>query len=66
TDAQFSALDLRRAAGTVIPENMLPDRFELVTALPLNKSNKLDESRLLSGAGIRAYRPNSARSSIRP
>ncbi|MFZ0768711.1 MAG: AMP-binding protein [Acidimicrobiales bacterium] len=66
TDAQFSALDLRRAAGTVIPETMLPDRIELITALPLNKSNKLDESRLLSGAGIRAYRPNSARSSIRP
>jgi D-alanine--poly(phosphoribitol) ligase subunit 1 len=63
TDKEFSALDLRRAASAVIPENMLPDRIELLAALPLNKSNKLDESRLLSAAGVRAYRPNNARSS---
>jgi hypothetical protein len=32
---------------------MLPDRIELVDSLALNKSNKLDERSLLSGAGLR-------------
>lgn len=53
TDAELSVLDLRRAASKLIPENMLPDRFESVSAMPLNKSNQLDEQRLLSEAGLR-------------
>ncbi|MGC1239561.1 MAG: amino acid adenylation domain-containing protein [Acidimicrobiales bacterium] len=56
TDAELSALDVRRAASKLIPENMLPDRFEFVAAMPLNKSNQLDEHRLLSEAGLRPFR----------
>jgi amino acid adenylation domain-containing protein len=60
TGAELSALDLRRAASQLIPENMLPDRFERVSAMPLNKSNQLDEYRLLLMAGLRSFRPASA------
>jgi acyl-CoA synthetase (AMP-forming)/AMP-acid ligase II len=64
TETEFSPLELRRAAGRLIPENMLPDRIELVAALPLNKSNQLDEDRLLFDAGLtplrRASTPPSA------
>jgi non-ribosomal peptide synthetase component E (peptide arylation enzyme) len=31
---------------------MLPDRVELVDTLPLTKSSKLDERRLLAEAGL--------------
>jgi D-alanine--poly(phosphoribitol) ligase subunit 1 len=51
----ITPLELRRAAGQLIPENMLPDRIEIVSAMPLNKSNQLDESRLLSEAGLHKY-----------
>jgi amino acid adenylation domain-containing protein len=57
TDVERTVLELRRAAGQLIPESMLPDLIELVTAMPLNKSNQLDESQLLSAAGLRAFRP---------
>lgn len=50
-------LELRRAALQLIPENMLPDRFEFVSVLPLNRSNQLDENRLLSEAGLEKFRP---------
>ena len=53
TDSPVSALDLRRAAGDHLPESMLPDRIELVESLPLTRSSKLDERRLLSDAGLR-------------
>ncbi len=46
-------LELRRAAGERLPESMLPDRIELVGALPLTPSSKLDEGRLLADAGLR-------------
>ena len=52
-DAELSSLDVRRAANAVLPANMLPDRIEMVTALPLNRSNTLDELSLLSSAGLR-------------
>lgn len=52
TASDISALALRRAAARFIPSNMMPDRFELVTSMPMNKSNQLDESRLLSDAGL--------------
>jgi amino acid adenylation domain-containing protein len=56
-DEGVSALDLRRAAMAVLPANMLPDRIELVTAMPLNRSNALDEAGLLSAAGLQPFRP---------
>ncbi len=58
-DAEISALELRRSANSVLPANMLPDRIELVAAMPLNRSNALDEAALLSTAGLRPYRPTS-------
>ena len=56
TEAELSVLDLRRAAMKLIPENMLPDRIEFVSAMPLNRSNQLDEQRLLSEAGLSPFR----------
>ena len=53
TDGQKSAFGLRRAAGDRLPESMLPDRVELVDGLPLTRSSKLDERRLLAEAGLR-------------
>jgi acyl-coenzyme A synthetase/AMP-(fatty) acid ligase len=56
----LSALDLRIVASKLIPETMLPDRIKFVDSMPLNRSNMLDESRLLSEAGLRPYRPASS------
>jgi hypothetical protein len=61
TGAELSSLDLRRAASQLIPENMLPDRFERISAMPLNKSNQLDEHQLLLMAGLRSFRPAPAK-----
>jgi D-alanine--poly(phosphoribitol) ligase subunit 1 len=58
TSRVISVLDLRRAALQRIPENMLPNRIELVATLPLNKSNKVDERLLLAEAGLRPLRPD--------
>jgi D-alanine--poly(phosphoribitol) ligase subunit 1 len=52
-DQPISVLDLRDGALERIPAGMLPDRFEQVDELPVNKSNKLDEPRLLADAGLR-------------
>jgi acyl-coenzyme A synthetase/AMP-(fatty) acid ligase len=52
----LSALELRRAAHSVLPANMVPDRFEVVDAMPLNRSNALDESGLRERAGLRPFR----------
>jgi acyl-coenzyme A synthetase/AMP-(fatty) acid ligase len=60
TDIELSSIDLRRAALRLIPENMLPDRFVFVDEMPLDKSNQMDEARLLSAAGLRPYHPGSA------
>jgi D-alanine--poly(phosphoribitol) ligase subunit 1 len=54
-DAQLSPLDLRRAASIVLPANMMPDRIEVVDALPLNRSNALDEVGLRDIAGLRPF-----------
>lgn len=59
TESERSPIDLRRAASTLIPENMLPDRIELVAAMPLNRSNMLDEAQLRSDAGLRPFRRES-------
>jgi amino acid adenylation domain-containing protein len=65
TAKPMSVQDLRGAAQDRLPEAMLPNRIELVEVLPLNKSNKLDERRLLSEANLRpllrAVAPGSAR-----
>lgn len=45
-------LELRRAASRLLPETMLPDHIHVVEALPINRSNKLDERRLLGDAGL--------------
>jgi D-alanine--poly(phosphoribitol) ligase subunit 1 len=52
-DEPVPVLDLRVGALRRIPEAMLPNRFEQVDELPVNKSNKLDERRLLREAGLR-------------
>ncbi len=51
-DAPMSTLELRRGAARRLPDTMLPDRIELVDELPLTSSSKLDERRLLAGAGL--------------
>ncbi|MGC2169650.1 MAG: AMP-binding protein [Acidimicrobiales bacterium] len=62
TQTPISVLELRRGAAKLIPETMLPDRFEFVSVMPLNKSNQLDESPLLLGAGLKPYRRSTGRS----
>jgi acyl-coenzyme A synthetase/AMP-(fatty) acid ligase len=52
TDGPISALELREAARKRLPDTMLPNRIELVDALPLTSSSKLDERLLLSEVGL--------------
>ena len=47
-----SPLDIRRAAAELLPDSMLPDRIEPVPSLPLTRSSKVDERRLLAEAGL--------------
>lgn len=54
--ADVSSLDIRRAASQRIPQTMLPDRIEIVPALPLNRSNQLDEAVLRDSAGLTIFR----------
>jgi amino acid adenylation domain-containing protein len=61
-DEGVTAVDLRRAAMAVLPANMLPDQIELIAAMPLNRSNALDEAGLLSLSGLHPFRPASKRS----
>ncbi len=56
-DEGLTVVDIRRAALRRLPETMLPGRIELVDALPLNRSNKLDERLLLERAGLRPFTP---------
>jgi D-alanine--poly(phosphoribitol) ligase subunit 1 len=56
TTAALSPLEIRRMAAQRLPSTMLPDRFEFVESLPISRSNKLDESRLLHGAGLAPLR----------
>ncbi len=56
TERENSDLDLRRAARQLMPDNMIPDRFERVTAMPLNRSNQLSENELIAAAGLKPYR----------
>jgi len=57
TNESTTSVELRRAALERLPEAMLPDRFEIVNALPMNKSNKLDELLLLAGADLSPLNP---------
>jgi acyl-CoA synthetase (AMP-forming)/AMP-acid ligase II len=59
-EGQLSELDLRHAAGALLPQSMLPDRIELVDDLPLTPSSKLDERKLLAGAGMLPLRGGEA------
>jgi acyl-CoA synthetase (AMP-forming)/AMP-acid ligase II len=56
-DEPVSARHLREGALRRIPEAMLPNRFEQVAELPVNKSNKLDECLLLAQVGLRPLAP---------
>jgi D-alanine--poly(phosphoribitol) ligase subunit 1 len=53
-DGGETPVDLRRAAGLVLPAVMLPDLITIVAELPLTPANKVDERRLLSDAGLHA------------
>jgi len=55
-DSELTVPELRSSALTQLPENMMPNRIELIEALPLNKSNKLDVGALLANAGLAPYR----------
>ena len=55
-DGDVTAMELRRAGREWMADTMLPDRVELVAELPLTASSKLDERRLLAGAGLAEYR----------
>jgi len=56
TDHPVEPLELRRAAGRILPETMLPDRIEPVGDLPLTRSGKLDEGLLLGRSGLHPVR----------
>jgi amino acid adenylation domain-containing protein len=56
TTKDLSDVEIRRSARRLIPDNMIPDRIERVASMPLNRSNQLDEARLLSSAGLRPFR----------
>jgi acyl-coenzyme A synthetase/AMP-(fatty) acid ligase len=51
-DGRQSASELRNGARGRLPDTMLPDRIDLVDALPLTAAGKLDERQLLAGAGL--------------
>jgi len=53
-DTDKTPLELQVAARERLPGTMIPDRFEVVDALPLTASNKVDEQSLLEFAGLRA------------
>jgi D-alanine--poly(phosphoribitol) ligase subunit 1 len=56
-DGEVTSMDLRRACREWMADTMLPDRIELVAELPLTTSSKLDERRLLAGAGLAEFQP---------
>jgi len=53
-DRELTPVAIRQAASRRLPETMLPDRFVLVTELPLTSSSKVDERRLMQEAGLSA------------
>jgi D-alanine--poly(phosphoribitol) ligase subunit 1 len=53
-EGPVSVQELHQAARERLPDTMLPNRIELVQALPLTSSSKLDERLLLSQAGLQA------------
>ncbi|MEH0449402.1 MULTISPECIES: amino acid adenylation domain-containing protein [unclassified Streptomyces] len=56
------AAELRRHAQTVLPRYMVPDRYQVVDALPLTGSGKLDRKALTELAATRPARtPKAAR-----
>ena len=57
TDGSVSTLEIRTQARAHLPDTMIPDRIELVDELPLTRSGKLDERRLLGDLGLSPPRP---------
>ena len=60
TRPAVTEIDLRRGARLRLPESMLPDRFEILDALPMTGASKLDERRLLAEAGLREWHAGGA------
>jgi amino acid adenylation domain-containing protein len=56
-DPAASPLQIRDRAADLLPAAMLPDRLVLVEEFPLNASSKVDQSRLLSDAGLTPWLP---------
>jgi D-alanine--poly(phosphoribitol) ligase subunit 1 len=56
-----STSDLRNGLRDRLPDTMLPDRIDLVDAIPLTAAGKLDERRLLAGAGVAGLAKSSPR-----
>jgi len=50
----LTELELRQGLLRFLPDTMMPDRVHFVEALPLNRSNKIDEIQLLSSIGLGA------------
>ncbi len=51
--ASIGPVDVKRRATTLLPDTMVPDRILIVDELPITASSKVDERRLLAGAGLR-------------
>jgi D-alanine--poly(phosphoribitol) ligase subunit 1 len=54
TERDVAVSELVSGLRELVPESMLPNRFDFVGALPLTGSNKLDERQLLETANLRA------------
>jgi acyl-coenzyme A synthetase/AMP-(fatty) acid ligase len=52
----LTTVDIRDGVGRLLPDTMLPDHLHVVAELPLTSSGKLDEARLLAGAGLAPIR----------
>jgi D-alanine--poly(phosphoribitol) ligase subunit 1 len=52
-DQPVAVSELHARALDKLPHNMVPDRFEIVDALPLTSSSKVDERRLLAEARLK-------------
>ena len=63
TDGTTSVHDVHMGARDELPDTMLPDRIDVVDVLPLTPSGKLDERRLLAGAGLTSPVANGLRRS---
>jgi amino acid adenylation domain-containing protein len=59
-DDSVTVRGLQQAARYVLPDTMLPDRIEILDALPLAQSSKIDERALLASVGLRPLQAGAA------